>query len=50
MESAVIFLLGFDQYPRNTQNGVHLVGWVEGRNPTYRRLVSTQPTKMKHCR
>jgi len=50
MESASIFLLGFDQDLRNTWNVIHLVGWVKGRNPTYRRLVSTQPTKMKYCR
>jgi hypothetical protein len=50
MESAFKFLLGFDQEPRNTWNGIRLVGWVEGRNPTYWRLVSTQPTKVKHCR
>jgi len=46
MESAFIFLLAFDQDLRNTRNGIHLVGWVEGRNPTYRRLVSIQTTKL----
>ncbi len=50
MESASIFLLRFDQDLKNTWDGIHLVGWVEGRNPTYRHSVSTQPTKMKRCR
>ena len=43
MKSAVIYLLGFDHDPRNTEYGIHLVGWVEERNPTCRRLVSAQP-------
>ena len=46
MESASIFLLRFDQDLKNTWDGIHIVGWVEGRNPTYRRRVSTQPTKL----